>query len=129
MSPNSHDSLTGLLREEPVNDDIPTETQQLVRCRRRSGECSEISRGSHDAKRHTSGRSLSTSEFLFGAIGRVGLHAHLAAMTCLRSGDCAVCKQSIRDPFGSAFGSSPSARVGPDHGVISDCEMVHGGDN
>ncbi len=30
--------------------------------RRRAGECSEVSRGSHDAKGHTSGRSLSTGE-------------------------------------------------------------------
>ena len=54
--------LTGQWREAPVNEDIPTETQQLVRFRRRAGECSEVSRGRHDAKRHTSGRSLSSSE-------------------------------------------------------------------
>jgi len=42
-----------------------------------SGECSEVSRGSHDVERHTSDHSLSTSEFSFGAIGRVGLHATL----------------------------------------------------
>ena len=77
VSPNSHDSLTGHRREEPVNEDIPTETQQLVRFRRRDGECSEISHDSHSRNRNRFGRSLSTSEFLFGAIWRVGLHATL----------------------------------------------------
>ncbi len=55
-------SPTGQRSEEPVNEDNPTETQQLVRFRRRAGECSEVSRGRHDAKRHTSGRSRSSSE-------------------------------------------------------------------
>jgi hypothetical protein len=76
VSPHSHYNLTGQRREEPVNEDIPTETQQINRFRRRDGECSEISRVSHDRKRHASARSLSTSEFLFGAIWRVGLHPH-----------------------------------------------------
>ena len=76
MSPHSDDNLTGQRREAPDNKDIPTETQQLDRFRRRWSECSEISRVIHDEKRHASARSLSTSEFLFGAIWRVGLHPH-----------------------------------------------------
>ena len=63
VSPHSHYNLTGQPREAPGNKDIPTETQQLNRFRRRDGECSEISRDSHDRKRHPSDRSLSTSEF------------------------------------------------------------------
>jgi hypothetical protein len=79
--------LTDQRREEPVNEDTPTETQQTVRCWPRAGGCSDVSRGSHDAKRQTSGRSQSSGEFSFGAIGRVclcgarrqvGLHAIIA---------------------------------------------------
>jgi len=75
QSPNAEVRLTGQWREAPANEDIPTETQQLTRFRRRFGECSEVSRGSHHKERHTSDRSLSTSEFSVGAIRRVGLHA------------------------------------------------------
>ena len=32
--------------------------------------------------------------------------AHLAAMTCIRPGGCAVCQESMRDPFGSALDGS-----------------------
>jgi hypothetical protein len=90
--PNPQVRLTDQWREGPVNDNIPTETQQLDRFRRRSDECLEISRGSHDAKRRTSDRSLSTSECSFGAIGRVGLHAP--------------CGHDVHTPFGSSAGSN-----------------------
>ena len=40
--------------------------------------------------------------------------AHLAAMTCIRPGGCAVCQESMRDPFGSAL---PQERFDP---VIGD---------
>ena len=35
---------------------------------------------------------------------------HLAAMTCIRPGDCAVFQESIRDPFGSARPPAPFPR-------------------
>ena len=38
---------------------------------------------------------------------------HLAAMTCIRPGDCAVCQESIRAPFGSSSRPSFTLRAGP----------------
>ena len=38
-------------------------------------------------------------------------------MTCIRPGDCAVCQESIRDPFGSAYlpGLSVTYLAGSNH--------------
>lgn len=66
--PNPRARPTSQRREALVNEDIPTKTLHLVRFRCRGSVCAGVRRGKHDTKRHTSGRALSTSEWLAQAL-------------------------------------------------------------
>ena len=65
--------------------------------------CRELSCGG-------SGRHIKTGPFLTRSAWTL-CWIHLAAMTCIRPGECAVCQESMRDPFGSAH----IGYVGPGH--------------
>ena len=46
-------------------------------------------------------------------------------MTCIRPGDCAVCQESIRDSFGSAYGKTKGQNSG--EGQWCECSLNSAG--